>query len=135
VVQDDIHTTTKEPHNAPHLPHEAHRVLPGRRCARPRCCPGGGHRARREAHADAQSKRDATVTFSTDAPLPRRDGGGIKGTVRFDNGSYSIGTSDQQDFTYFSRVKLRKPLKAGQTYKVRIAIAGQDAIVRTIRVR
>jgi hypothetical protein len=32
-------------------------------------------------------------------------------------------------------VKLRKPLKAGQTYKVRIAIAGQDAIVRTIRVR
>ena len=83
----------------------------------------------------AQSKRNATVTFSTDAPLPRRDGGGIKGTVRFDNGSYSIGTSDQQDFTYFSRVKLRKPLKAGQTYKVRIAIDGQDPIVRTIRYR
>ena len=83
----------------------------------------------------AQSKRDATVTFSTDAPLPRRDGGGIKGTVWFDNGSYSIGTSNQQDFTYFSRVKLRKPLKAGQTYKVRIAIDGQEPIVRTLRVR
>ncbi len=83
----------------------------------------------------AQSKRQATVMFSTDKPLPRRDGGGIKGTVRFDNGSYSIGTSDQKKFTYFSRVQLRKPLKAGQTYRVRIAIDGQDPIVRTLRVR
>jgi hypothetical protein len=52
----------------------------------------------------AQSKRNATVTFSTDMP-------------------------------YFSRVQLRKPLKAGQTYKVRIAIDGQEPIVRTLRVR
>ena len=83
----------------------------------------------------AQSKRQATVTFSTDKPLPRRDGGGIKGSVRFDNGQYSIGTSDQKKFTYFSWVQLRKPLKAGQTYRVRIAIDGQDPIVRTLRVR
>ena len=83
----------------------------------------------------AQSKRNATVTFSTDKPLPRRDGGGIKGSVRFDNGSYSIGTSDQKKFTYFSWVKTKKPLKAGGTYRVRIAIDGQDPIIRTIRYR
>ncbi len=83
----------------------------------------------------AQSKHNATVTFSTDEPLPRRDGGGIKGTVRFDGGSYSIGTSDQEDFTYFSWVKTKKALKSGQSYKVRISIDGQDPIVRTVRVR
>ncbi len=83
----------------------------------------------------AQNKRNATVTFSTDKPLPRREGGGIDGSLRFDGGQYSMGTSDQKKYTYFSWVKLRKPLKAGQTYKVRIAIDGQDPIVRTIRVR
>ncbi len=83
----------------------------------------------------AQSKRQATVTFSTDAPLPRREGGGIKGSVTFAGGQYSIGTSDQKKFTYFSWVKTKKPLKAGQTYKVRIAIDGQEPIVRTIRYR
>ena len=83
----------------------------------------------------AQSKRNATVTFSTDKPLPRRDGGGIKATVRFDGGSYSVGTSDQEDFTYFSWVKTKKTLKPGQAYKVRIAIDGEEPIVRTMRVK
>lgn len=82
-----------------------------------------------------QAKRQATVTFSTDKPLPRRDGGGIKGSVRFAGGQYSIGTSDQDDFTYFSWVKTKKNLKPGQAFKVRIAIDGQDPIVRTVRVR
>jgi hypothetical protein len=82
-----------------------------------------------------QSKHRATVTFSTDKPLPRRDGGGIKATVRFDGGSYSVGTSDQEDFTYFSWVKTKKTLKPGQAYKVRIAIDGEEPIVRTLRVK
>ena len=82
-----------------------------------------------------QAKHRATVTFSTDQALPRRKGGGIQGSLRFNNGQYSIGTSDQEDFTYFSWVKTKKALKAGQTYKVSINIDGQDPIVRTVRVR
>ena len=82
-----------------------------------------------------QSKHQATVTFSTDAPLPRRDGRGIAATLRFKDGSYSIGTSDRKDHTYFSWVKTKKALKQGQAYKVTIKVEGQEPIVRMVRVR
>jgi len=77
----------------------------------------------------------ATLMFQTDAPLPRRDGGGIKASVEFDRGVSSVATSSHDDKRYTSWLKTNKTLKSGMSFKVKIKIDGQDAIVRTVRVR
>lgn len=84
---------------------------------------------------DRATKHSATLNFQTDDALPRRSGGGINGTVRFDGGSFSIATTSNEDNVYTSWLKSRKNLKAGMKFTVRIAIDGQAPIVRTLKLR
>ena len=82
------------------------------------------------------SAHQATVAFETDAPLARGEGGIIKGSVRLAGGDRSnIRTSSHEDNRYVSTVKSDKRLVPGRLYTVRIKIAGQDPIVRKLRLR
>ena len=81
------------------------------------------------------STHQANVMFETDAPLARGDGGIVKGSVRFDGGSFNIRTSSHEDNRYLATVKTRRDLAAGKRYTVRIVIAGEEPVVKTLRLR
>jgi hypothetical protein len=72
------------------------------------------------------SKTTATLTFRTDAALPRANGA-VDGKVRFENRMYNIGTSSATEHRYFARLK-RSSWTKGGTYRVRIFIADQKSI-------
>ena len=79
------------------------------------------------------SAHQATLSFTTEEALPRSNGA-VDGKVRFGGRSYTIGTSSHDDNKYFARLK-RSQWKHGATYTVAIAIAGEEPIVRRVRLR
>lgn len=81
------------------------------------------------------SEHQATVAFETDEKLARGAGGIIRGSVRFDGGRSNIRTSSHEDNRYIATVKSDDRLVTGRRYTVQIRIAGQDPIVRRLRLR
>ena len=79
------------------------------------------------------SAHQATLSFTTEDALPRSNGA-VDGKVRFGGRSYTIGTSSHDDNRYFARLK-RSQWKEGATYTVTIAIAGEEPVVRRVRLR
>ena len=81
------------------------------------------------------NKTQAMLVFETSEELPRRANGGLQVAVFAAGGSYSAGSYAHEQNTYVSYLRSKRGFKVGQRVRVRIAIKGQDSIVRTVRVR
>ena len=80
------------------------------------------------------SANTATLTFAVDDKLPRKANGSIDARVRFKGGVSSIASWGRHGNDHKYRATVRADgLTAGRKYRVTILVAGEDPIVRQVK--
>jgi uncharacterized membrane protein len=81
------------------------------------------------------NKTQAMLVFRTDEELPRRANGGLDVAVFAAGGSFSVASHSHDLNKHHSYLRSQHGFRVGQRVRVRIAIKGQDSIVRRVTVR
>jgi hypothetical protein len=81
------------------------------------------------------NKTQAMLVFQTNDELPRRNNGGLDAAVFAAGGSFSVRSHSHDTNKQIAYLKSQHGFRVGQRVRVRIAIHGQDSIVRIVTVR